>query len=604
MKSSKGQPDAEATRERLTVVFVGHVDHGKSTLAGRLLADTQNLPEGKLESILEQCRRNSKPMEYAYLLDALKDEQAQGITVESARFFFKTARRNYLLVDAPGHIEFLKNMVTGAARADAAILVIDAAEGVQENSRRHAYLLSMLGIEQFAVVVNKMDMVDYRQDAFETIRKEYGSFLARIGVNPGHFIAADSRNGCSVARLSEEMPWYDGPTLLEALDLFVPGRQADSLPLRMPVQDVYCFTEMGDRRRIVAGRIESGILRAGDSLLFSPSGKRSAVKTLESAGTASPEAFGPDQAAGFTLDEQIYITRGELVSREGEPPPRVSTRFRADVFWLSSRPFAPGHAYTLKLGTAEVQARLESVARALDAATLNANELATSVRLHEVAECTLRTRRPVAFDVFTDNQKTGRFVLVDQHQIVGGGIIRQALPDEQGALREEASFREKKWIRSEITPAMRERQYGQQAALIVITGHKGSGRKKLAAALERSLFEQGRMVYYLGMGSLVHGLDVDISPKDLGRDRASHEYVRRLGEVLHVLLDAGLIVISTALDLSGRDLKDIETLVAPNRMISVRVGDGDDDEPDIRCDAPADPTLVLPRILALVREGK
>lgn len=587
---------ANVERERLSVVIVGHVDHGKSTLVGRLLADTHNLPEGKLEAIQEQCRRNSKPMEYAYLLDALKDEQAQGITIDSARCFFKTAKRDYIIIDAPGHIEFLKNMVSGAARADAAILVIDANEGVQENSRRHGYFLSMLGIDQFVVVINKMDLVGYSRKVFDAIEKEYRAFLDPIGMKPMCVIPVDSRNGCCVAKLSDRLPWYSGATVFEVFDHFKRGGDDSAKPLRMSVQDVYKFTAMGDSRRIVAGRIESGTLRVGDVVLFSPSNKRAVVKSIESFGGEPPSSLGPGQAAGFTLTEQIYITRGELVSREDQPRPPSSTRFRVDLFWLSRQALAAGRTYTFKLGAAEVPVQLEAVQRVLDASTLSVDEKRPTVQRHEVAACVLRTRKPVAFDLYPDNQKTGRFVLVDNYQIAGGGIIREALPDDEAALREETFFREKKWVRSEITSAMRAERYSQQAALIIITGRKGVGRKRLAALLERKLFERGRMVYYLGMGSLVHGLDVDISHTDLGPDQAAREYVRRLGEVLHILLDTGLIVISTALELSARDLKDIQTLILPNRMISVRIGD-EEDESDLRLDAPVDTEKALPAIL-------
>jgi bifunctional enzyme CysN/CysC len=589
--------DPVAERERVSVVIVGHVDHGKSTLVGRLLADTHNLPEGKLEAIREQCRRNSKPMEYAYLLDALKDEQAQGITIDSARCFFKTAKRDYIIIDAPGHIEFLKNMVSGAARADAAILVIDAHEGVQENSRRHGYFLSMLGIEQFVVVINKMDLVDYSQSVFDAIEKEYRDFLAPVGMKPMFFIPADSRNGCCVASLSDRMPWYSGMTVFEVFDQFTRGGDVSSNPFRMPVQDVYKFTAMGDNRRIIAGRVESGVLQPGDTVLFSPSNKRAVVKTIEAFGGPAPAKVGPGESAGFTVTEQIYVTRGEMVSREDEMAPRVSTRLRTDIFWLSRQPLTAGRTYTFKLGAAEIPAQLESVQRVLDASTLNVDEKRPSVNRHEVAACVLKTRKPVAFDLYPDNQKMGRFVLVDQYQIAGGGIIREALPDDEAGLREEAFFREKKWVRSEITQNMRAERYGQQAALIVITGQKGAGRKRIAAALERALFDQGRMVYYLGMGSLVHGLDVDISHMDLGKDAAAREYVRRLGEVLHVLLDTGLIVISTALELSGRDLNDIETLIAPNKMLSIHVGGGEEGETNLEFPSPIELQDVLPQIM-------
>src|SRR5919199_5401157 len=236
-------PEAQ---QRMNIVIVGHVDHGKSTVIGRLLADTHSLPQGKLEQVRAQCELNSKPFEFAFLLDALKDEQAQGITIDAARVFFKSQRRQYLILDAPGHIEFLKNMITGAAGAEAALLVIDAAEGVQENSRRHGYMVSMLGIRQLAVVVNKMDLVGWDRGVYDRIVHEYGAFLDQVGIRPSCFIPVSGRSGDNIADRSLHLSWYDGPTVLDALDAFHSEPPPVERPFRMPVQDVYKFTKQGD----------------------------------------------------------------------------------------------------------------------------------------------------------------------------------------------------------------------------------------------------------------------------------------------------------------------------------------------------------------------
>jgi bifunctional enzyme CysN/CysC len=264
--------------ESMNIVIAGHVDHGKSTVIGRLLADTNSLPDGKLEQVRENCRRNSKPFEYAFLLDALKDEQSQGITIDSARVFFKTEKRHYIIIDAPGHIEFLKNMVTGASHAEAALLVIDAAEGVQENSRRHGYMISMLGIRQIVVLVNKMDLVDYKQEVFDAIVAEYTEFLDGIDVKAKSFIPVSGMEGDAVAALTDKMPWYSGQTTLQSLDNFKKEAPPVNMPFRMPVQDVYKFTKAGDQRRIIAGTVDTGSVTGGDEVIFYPSGKRSTVR--------------------------------------------------------------------------------------------------------------------------------------------------------------------------------------------------------------------------------------------------------------------------------------------------------------------------------------
>src|SRR5688572_6975750 len=267
--------------QRMNIVIVGHVDHGKSTVIGRLLADTHSLPEGKLDQVRAQCELNSKPFEYAFLLDALKDEQAQGITIDAARVFFKSSQRHYLILDAPGHIEFLKNMITGAARAEAALLVIDAQEGVQENSRRHGYMVSLLGIRQLAVVINKMDLVGWDRAVYDRIVREYGAFLDQVGIKPASFIPVSARGGDNIADRSPHLDWYSGPTVLGALDGFRTEPAPVERPFRMPVQDVYKLTKQGDDRRIVSGTIESGAVSVDDAVIFFPSGKRSRVKSIE-----------------------------------------------------------------------------------------------------------------------------------------------------------------------------------------------------------------------------------------------------------------------------------------------------------------------------------
>lgn len=233
----------------MNIVVVGHVDHGKSTVIGHLLADTDSLPKGKLDAIRESCKRNSKPFEYAFLLDALKNEQSQGITIDTCRCFFKTEKRRYIIIDAPGHIEFLKNMVTGASRAEAALMVIDASHGVEENTRRHGYYLSMLGIRQIAVLVNKMDLIGYDQNKYETICQEYTAFLKEIGIVPKTFIPVSARVGDNISAPSAEMPWYQGMTVLQVLDSFENIQPSHQLPFRMSVQGVYKFTAGGYSRR-------------------------------------------------------------------------------------------------------------------------------------------------------------------------------------------------------------------------------------------------------------------------------------------------------------------------------------------------------------------
>jgi bifunctional enzyme CysN/CysC len=554
----------------MTVVIGGHVDHGKSTVIGRLLADTGSLPQGKLEAVRAHCERTARPFEYAFLLDALKDEQAQGITIDAARVFFRTATRQYMILDAPGHIEFLKNLVTGAARAQAALLVIDAHEGVEENSRRHGYLMAMLGIRQIAVLVNKMDLVGYDAAAFDRIVAEYRGFLDQLGVSPTCIIPVSGREGDNLAAPSALMPWYQGPTVLAALEAFHSPAPPGDQPFRMPVQDVYKFTAQGDDRRIVAGSIASGSLAVGDEVVFLPSGKKSRVRSVEAFARPAARRASAGMAIGFTLHEQIYVRRGEVATRAGEPQPAVTTRLQVSLFWLGREPLATGRDYLLKLGTARVPARLDEVHRVIDAATLAGTPAKSQVDRNEVAECTLVLHRPIAVDLADDLEATGRFVLVDDFEIRGGGIVRQALPDPQSGIREKVILRNLKWEPSLIPAEQRAETYGQRATLVLVTGSVDGGRKGFAKELEARLFAEGRLVYYLGMANVVYGVDADI-PR-VAEQRGEH--LRRLAEIAHLMLDAGAILIVTAQELTRTDLDVITTAVDPERIVVTWVGEG------------------------------
>jgi len=553
----------------MNIVIAGHVDHGKSTVIGRLLADTGSLPEGKLQQVQENCRRNSKPFEYAFLIDALKDEQAQGITIDTARVFFKTAKRNYIILDAPGHIEFLKNMVTGASRAEAALLVIDAQEGVRENSRRHGYMISMLGIRQIAVLVNKMDLMGYRQEVYDRIVAEYTAFLRDISVKPLCFIPVSAMQGDGIAQPSARMGWYTGPTVLSTLDAFEKEPPRIDKPFRMPIQDVYKFTKYGDSRRIVAGTIESGSVRVGDVLVFYPSGKKSTVKTIEGFNTPARNEAACGSAAGFTLDEQIYISRGEIAVRSDQEKPCVSSRLKVNLFWLGKDPMVGKKEYLFKLGTARVPARLEEIIRVIDASDLSTSNTKNQIERHDVAECVLKLGKAVAFDRAADNEATGRFVMVDNYEIRGGGIIMEALEDRQAWLRNTVMLRNYKWEKSIIAPEKRAEKYNQKSTLILLTGEKTVDRKAIAKNLEDRLFEDGKVVYFLGIGNVLYGVDADIKSRDGNRQ----EHIRRLAEVANIMLDAGIILIVTAIELTQDDLEIIKTIIPPERIETVWAGE-------------------------------
>ena len=566
---------SELSSRLLRLVIVGHVDHGKSTLVGRLLSDTGTLPEGKLDFIRDICKQQGKEFEFAFLLDALEEEQEQGITIDTSQIFFSTAQRKYVIIDAPGHKEFLKNMVTGAADAEAALLMIDANEGVQEQSRRHGYILKLLGLTQVAVVINKMDLVDYDEKVYSKIRTEYTAFLDSLGIEAREFIPVSAKLGVNIAALKDEMPWYKGPTVLNMVDQFEKKPPPDHLPFRFPVQDVYKF----DERRIIAGRVESGKLKTGDRVIFSPSNKQAVVKSIEAWSVPEqPNVATSSESIGFTLDEQIFVERGDVCSLMDQLP-IVSTTFDANVFWMGKRNLEKGRKFTLKLNTQEVECEVVDFKKAIDASTLETLTNQDYIAKNDVAELTLKTRTPVAFDLFGSIATTGRFVLVDEFDVCGGGIITTYTPaTKSDKLRDEVRTRDFNWIKSDITPDERAYRNGHRAALILVTGDPSSGKGSLARILEHSLFQNNFQSYLLDRRNVNLGVGADLDdPKNSGES----ESARRLGEVAKLFLDAGHVVISTSNAFHQEDQADLRLLANPYQVVEIQVGSQSSGEPDL-----------------------
>ena len=553
--------------ETMNIVIVGHVDHGKSTLLGRLYADSGSLPDGKLEKVQAICRQQGKEFEYAFLFDAFLEEQEQGITIDTARTFFMWNGRQYIIIDAPGHKEFLKNMVSGAARAEAALLLIDALEGVKEQSKKHGYLLSMLGVKQVAVVVNKMDLVGYRQDVFDGIEKEYREFLGQFKVTPECIIPVSAKLGDNIVTRSSHMPWYHGATVLDTLGDFKKESVRAELSLRFPVQDVYKF----DARRIIAGRIAAGRLKVGDRLVFSPSNKSATVKTIEAFNIEpTPVEAHAGQSVGVTLDEQIFVERGEIASRQDDIP-LVPTAFRANIFWLGRRPLERRKKYLLRLSTREVGCEIVAIHRIVDTTALDHLQGGEAVEKNQVAELTVRTKGPIAFDLSRTFETTGRFVIVDDYDIAGGGIITELVHDEQEILRDEARRRDFAWVKGEVGAEVRAQQYGHRSAIILFTGGRHTGKSFLARKLEAMLVAEGRHAYLLDAENLRRGLDADLTETNAAH---AEEMVRRYGEVAHLLVDTGLILISTTnpFALPGHEVaQSIRTLVHPTPVVAVHM---------------------------------
>jgi len=588
-------------KEQMNIVIVGHVDHGKSTVIGRLLSDTGSLPNGKLEFVKENCRRNAKPFEYAFLLDALKDEQAQGITIDTCRCFFKTGKRDYIIIDAPGHIEFLKNMITGAARAEAALLVIDANEGVKENSKRHGYLVSMLGIKQVVVLINKMDLAGYGEETFNRIKKEYSEFLSRINVKSINFIPISAREGDNMIALSEKMPWYKGVTVLSQLDLFVNEKSEELKAFRFPVQDTYKFTNEGDERRIVAGTIVAGSISEGDEVVFLPSLKKSRIKTIEAFNTPKKKTVCTGEAVGFTLETQIYTRPGEIMIKAAEKEqPKISNRFKANVFWVGRAPMIKEKTYKLKLATGRAAVKLVGINHSLDASDLSTVNNKKQIDRHDVAECVFETMKPIAFDSISDLKTTGRFVIVDNYEIAGGGIVLESVTQEDSILKEHIRQRENIWEKGLINPPERAVKNSHKSKFIVFTGMKDTGKKNIAKLLEKELFEKNFNVYYLGMANIELGLDSDIKVE--GKD--IEERIRRLGELARILTDTGLIFITTIDEADDYDIETLKLLNEPNDIIVVIVGENSLTRypADLELGTPDDSKTAINKVVSLLKE--
>lgn len=587
-------------RDQMNIVVVGHVDHGKSTVVGRLLADTNSFPEGKLEAVRKECERTGKPFEYAFLLDALTDEQDQGITIDTARCFFKTALRDYIIIDAPGHIEFLKNMISGAARAEAAVLIIDAKEGVKENSRRHGYILSMLGIKQVVICVNKMDLVDRSEEKFKKIEEEYRDFLKNIGaISPQHFVPVCAVSGENLSNRSEQMPWYKGPTLLQCLDNFKKAPPLSDRNFRMPVQAVYKFTNHGDERRIIAGRIEAGKAKVGDKVVFLPSNKMSTIRSIEAFNAVPRSEIESGWSTGFTLAEEIYVTRGELMSHEAHIP-LVGTRFRANIIWLGKKPFVSGQDYKLKIHTQTQPVRIHKINKIIDASEAGSVLKKDHVGRHDVADLVLETRQSIAFDAITEGEATGRFVIVDGYDIAGGGIIINEENDNQEDFRAEARLRDFNWIKGGVSQSDRANKLGHQPALIMIVGKPGVGKHRYARAVEKSLFQSGQSAYMLDGTNILLGVDADL----VWVESTQNELVRRFAEVAHLLLDAGQIVVSTTNSIGLADYAAVQALIPDFPVIAIEIDPkGGNIAPcDIRLSGKESESDVLGQLLTLLKK--
>ena len=522
----------------LNIVIVGHVDHGKSTIIGKLLVDTNSLPEGKLEQVKQNCKKNAKPFEYAFLLDALKEEQAQGITIDIARCYFKSSLRSYNIIDAPGHTQFLKNMITGSARAEIGILVVDAKEGIKENTFRHAYMMSLLEIKEIIVLVNKMDLVDYEIAIYKRIVKELKSFLNKIDLKVKRYIPASGFEGDNIALKTSNMKWYKGKTLLEALDYITIEQDLENKPFRMFVQDVYKFTNNKDDRRIIAGKVLSGELEVGDEVIFYPSRAKSQVKSLEEFNNKITRVKA-GYSAGIIIKDEQYIKRGELMCIANEKQPQSTLRILVNLFWLSDSPMELRKTYCLKIGSSRAEFQIEEIISVINSSTLKPTGK-NIINKNEVCECIIRLNKYIYFDFIDENIHTNRFVISHEYTIVGGGIIKSGLEN----------FKTNEELKNNIVMSQGKIDYArrcsylnQRGMVLWFTGISGAGKTTLAIELENALFESNKYAVRLDGDDLRHGINSDLG--FTSKDRV--ENLRRIAQLACFLKNQGIICIVSSI---------------------------------------------------------
>jgi len=407
-------------KETVKIVIVGHVDHGKSTLIGRLLLDTNSLPKDKIAEIRKISKELGKDTELAYLTDQLKEEREQNITIDTTQIFFKTHKRDFVIIDAPGHVEFLKNMITGATQAEAAVLIVDANEGIMEQTGRHAYLVSMLGISKVIIVFNKMDIVSYQENKFNAIKEKLSNFMRTLGVNPLFMIPMSAREGDNVFKKSQRMKWYKGPTLLEALDLFKLNVKIEKKSLRYPVQDVYHIND----KNIVVGRIEAGSIKPGQKVTLLPSMNTIGIKSIEVFEKSKTKAQ-TGESIGLTLNGSLPVKRGDIIV-EGESPPKLTEQFKGNIFWMSDEPLRINEAITLRCATQEVECIAEKIERRINSSTLELiEESAKELKLNEAGVVVFKVKKPIVAEKFSFIEELGRFVIEREYNLQGAGIITE-----------------------------------------------------------------------------------------------------------------------------------------------------------------------------------
>ena len=554
--------DQHRRKDLLRFITCGSVDDGKSTLIGRLLFDTQQVFEDQLAAVERDSRKfgtTGDAPDLALLVDGLQAEREQGITIDVAYRYFTTETRKFIIADTPGHEQYTRNMVTGASTARAAVVLVDATRGLQVQTRRHSYLVHLLGIEQVLVAVNKMDAVDHDRAIFEEIERDYTEFANQLGIANFHCVPVSALTGANVTRRSERMGWYGGPTVLEWLEQAPTGSGRDAMrAMRFPVQ--YVNRTRSDFRGF-CGQLASGTVRTGDDIVVLPSGRRSAVREVLLNG--KPVDCGTaGQSLTLTLADEVDVSRGDMLVT-GDDLPRVGDLFDARVVWMADRPMLPGRQYDLKLAATELPATPEGIHHRIDVNTLE-HQPVEQLELNEIGYCRIRTGRPLAFDGYHAQPGTGAFILVDRvsNLTVGAGMIVRPVTDALADKSENVT-----WHRQAVNKRSRAGQKAQRPAVLWFTGLSGAGKSTVANALEQALFQRGHHSYLLDGDNVRHGLNRDLGFSD--EDRV--ENIRRIGEVAKLMADAGLVVLSAFISPFRADRALVRELMEDGEFIEIHV---------------------------------
>jgi len=543
-------------KDLLRFITCGSVDDGKSTLIGRLLYESRMIFGDQLEALAADSRKvgtRGGDLDFALLVDGLSAEREQGITIDVAYRFFSTEKRKYIVADTPGHEQYTRNMITGASTADLAVILIDARKGVLTQTRRHSYLVSLLGIRRVAVAVNKMDLLDYSKEIFERIEKDYREFASRIGLTDVTCIPTSAVHGHNIVSRVPEMAWYSGPTLMEYLESAPVGDDVASKPFRLPVQLVQ--RPSADFRGF-SGPVVSGTVEVGDMVSAMPSGRQSRIARII-AGDQDVKVATAGQSVTVTLADEVDVSRGNVLAAS-DALPAVSDVFEATVIWMTEQPLLQGRSYLLKIGAQTAAATVAPIKYKVNINTLE-HVAARTLEMNEIGICAIELDRPIVFESYNENRDLGGFILIDRisNTTVGAGLLHFALHRSENV----------RWQALQVDKAGRAELKGQKPCVLWFTGLSGAGKSTIASLLEKRLHAMGRHTYVLDGDNVRHGLT-----KDLGFTPADRvENIRRVAEVARLMADAGLIVLVSLISPFRAERRMARDLLGPGEFFEVFV---------------------------------